>query len=511
MQYFIGIDVGTSGCKVSVFDEGFQPQAFATQKYAINTPRPGWAEFDPIEIWHAVCETTRRALDQLQIELGKHTFALSFSVFGEGLITSDAEGHVLYPGILCSDLRSVAITERMEKDLGREALFAKTGRTPHPMAVITKIIWLHENRPDLVGSQTRFLDFHGWLHATLGTGLVTDHTSASGTMLFDIDQKIWSPELLAYARIRGENLPESVQAGTSVGHPTEAAARALGFPDAGNVQVAVGAMDQMCNAIGSGTVLPGDIICSMGTVEAVTIVMAPGARTEALIGFNMPRVPSAVEDQYVTHIFLWDGGRSLGWFCDNFAQKQREDAEQNGLSVFAELLGQEPRARDGFFLPHLSGSGMPWQNPLSRGAFLGLTPAFDVVSAAHTIIEGVTFELKINLDNLRSLGMQSDDLRVVGGGSKSDAWLQLKADILERPVSRPAFGEAGCLGAALLAAYGAGFFTDLVAASKNIVNIRDSFQPSARAAYCRKKYEIYKEIYPAIEGINRQIATLDCQ
>jgi len=107
--------------------------------------------------------------------------------------------------------------------------------------------------------------------------------------------------------------------------------------------------------------------------------------------------------------------------------------------------------------------------------------------------------------------MQSDDLRVVGGGSKSDAWLQLKADILERPVSRPAFGEAGCLGAALLAAYGAGFFTDLVAASKNIVNIRDSFQPSARAAYCRKKYEIYKEIYPAIEGINRQIATLDCQ
>ena len=118
-------------------------------------------------------------------------------------------------------------------------------------------------------------------------------------------------------------------------------------------------MDQMCNAIGSGTVLPGDIICSMGTVEAVTIVMAPGARTEALIGFNMPRVPSAVENQFVTHIFLWDGGRSLGWFCDNFARKQKEEAEQAGSSVYAELLGREPRARNAFFLPHLSAAVCP--------------------------------------------------------------------------------------------------------------------------------------------------------
>ena len=139
-----------------------------------------------------------------------------------------------------------------------------------------------------------------------------------------------------------------------------------------------------------------------------------------------------------------------------------------------------------------------------------MTPAFDVVSAAHTIIErGVTFELKVNVDNLRSLGMQIDDFRVVGGGSKSDAWLQLKADVLDRQVSRPEFGEAGCMGAALLAAYGVRFFDDLVAASKNIVSIKDSFQPSEKVPYYRNKYDIYKEIYPAIADINRQIALMD--
>jgi xylulokinase len=509
VQYLVGIDVGTSACKVAIFNERFELLSLASEKYNVNMPRPGWAEFNPNQIWDGVCKAVRTALEGLRVELVQQLFSVSFSVFGEGLITLDGKGEILYPGILCSDLRSTEIVSRMANDIDRYELFSTTGRTLHPMAVVTKIIWLGENRPDVVTSHTRFVDMHCWLHTKLGTGTITDHSTASGTMLFDIWRKAWSQDLLAYARIKSENLPKSVQAGTGVGHPVSEAASELGFPDARNVQIVVGAMDQMCNAVGSGTVFPGELICSMGTVEAVTVALATSdLECGALVGLNMPIVPSAIADQYVTHVFLWDGGRSLNWFCEKFAWKEREAAEASGTDVYSYILNQEPCARGVFFLPHLSGSGMPWQDPLSRGCFLGLTPAADVPSLAQAIIEGVTFELKINLDNLNSLGMYTTGLRVVGGGSRSGKWLQLKADVLERQVSRLAISEAGCMGAALLAGYGANLFGDLAKASKEAAITAESFQPSQRSEEYQRRYEVYKRIYPTIASLNQMICDL---
>jgi len=508
MHYLIGVDVGTSSCKAAVFDDELRLCALAQREYPLDAPRPGWAEFQPERLWDAVCETVRSALAQLDGS-GGHEFGLCFSVFGDALIVADGAGRVRCPGILSTDTRSATIAERIARDVGCTAVFARTGRLPHNSAPAPRMMWVRENLPEMAGADTHFFDVLGWLHVRLGLGAVSDYSNASGSMLFEIDAKRWCGELLSYAGVAESSLYHAVQAGTVLGRPAAEAARALGFADACSVQVVVGAMDQMCNATGAGAVEPGNLVCSIGTVEAVTVVLDPQVEPHALMELNMPRGMGALAEQFITLVLLWDAGRSLRWLCDGFAVAEKEQAQRTGRSVYDVVLEGDPADRGVLFLPHLSGTGTPWQDADSRGAFIGLTTASDVRSLAHAVIAGVTYELRTNVDGLGAAGMGINDLKVVGGGARSDTWLQLKADVLEREVHRLAFGEAGCLGAALLAGYGCGLFDDLPAASRRYARTAEVFRPSARVADHRRRYAIYRQLYPALKPLHAQIARLD--
>ena len=509
MQYLIGVDVGTSGCKAAVFDSAYGLCALAQREYPTDAPRPGWAEFQPENVWDAVCGTVRSALEQLDAGGSGHRFGLAFSVFGDALVVADGAGKACCSGILSTDVRSAAIAERIARDIGREAVFARTGRLPHNSAPAPRMIWVKENLPALAGADARLYDVLSWLHVRLGLGAVSDYSNASGSMLFDINEKRWCDDLLHYGGIAELSLYRAVQAGTSLGHPSAEAAHALGFADAGSVEVVVGAMDQMCNATGAGAVSPGNLVCSIGTVEAVTVVLDAYVSPRSLMDLNMPRGMGALADQFITLVLLWDAGRSLRWLCDRFAVREKERALRAGRSVYDVVLDGEPGDRGVLFLPHLSGAGTPWQDPASRGAFLGLTTASDLRSLAHAVIAGVTYELRTNVDCLEAQGMAVDSLKVVGGGARSDVWLQLKADVLERDVHRLAMGEAGCLGAALLAGYGCGLFDDLPAASKRYARVAEVFRPGEHVADHRRRYAIYRQLYPALKSLHARIARLD--
>ena len=509
MQYMIGVDVGTSGCKAAIFDEEYELRAFAHREYPVDAPRPGWAECRPEQIWDALCGTVRESLAQLTTNVSEDGFGLCFSVFGDALIVSDESGKALCPGILSTDTRSAAIAERIAGDVGAEAVYAITGRFPHNSAPAPRMIWVKENLAALDGPGIRFLDVLSWLHLRMGLGAVSDYSNAAGSMLYDINRKRWCPQLLDYAGIAETSLYRAVQAGTRIGRPSKDGARALGFPNAERVEVIAGAMDQMCNATGAGVVEPGNLVCSIGTVEAVTVVLDPLVSSTVLMELNMPRGMGALADQFITLVLLWDAGRSLRWLCDQFGASERERALREGISVYDVVLSGVPGDRDVFYLPHLSGGGTPWQDPASRGAFLGLTTASDLPSLARAVIAGVTYELKTNIDCLESAGMRVDDLKVVGGGARSDVWLQLKADVLERDVYRLAMSEAGCLGAALLAGYGCGWFDDLPAASRRYARTAEVFHPTGRSLVEQQRYAVYRQIYPALKPLNARIAQLD--
>ena len=274
--------------------------------------------------------------------------------------------------------------------------------------------------------------------------------------------------------------------------------------------MSLGAMDQLCNALGTGTVSPGDSSCSTGTVECATIILPEKITNGDLFNHHFIKVPTAIEDQFANMTVLWTGGGSLKWFRNNFCQQEIKKAKAEKIDEYNLITAGERPISDVFFLPHLAGSGTPWWDSLSKGAFVGLSLASTKKQMADAVMEGVTFNLNVSLEALEKLGLEKKRFAVIGGGSKSEKWNQLKADILKRKVVSMIYKEGGSLGAFVLAGYGVGLFDDMAKIDKERAKIEQEYCPQKQKNYLyNKKYEIFKEIYPALRDTNHKISDLD--
>jgi xylulokinase len=197
----------------------------------------------------------------------------------------------------------------------------------------------------------------------------------------------------------------------------------------------------------------------------------------------------------------------LRWFRDTLCQADKQQAQaaaKDAYDLIFESASPDPSPL--MLLPHFSGSGTPWLDTASKGAILGLTFSTTKTDMAKAILEGVTFELRINLDWLRQGGVDIDELRAVGGGARSNLWLQLKADITGIPVVAPMVTEAACLGAALLAGVGAGCFTSAAQAIESTLKFARRFEPDqARAARYDERYAIYRDLYPTLAPLSYRL------
>ena len=208
--------------------------------------------------------------------------------------------------------------------------------------------------------------------------------------------------------------------------------------------------------------------------------------------------------------FLWTGGGSLKWFRNNFCNEEMVIAQKQNINAYDLIEGDERPISDVFFIPHLAGSGTPWWDSLSRGAFLGLNLASTKAKMIDAVMEGVTFNLNISLEDLEKLGLKKGDFAVIGGGSKSEKWNQLKANILQRKVVSMAHKEGGALGASILGGYGAGIFDSLTDTSLRMAKVEKTYYPQKeKIVKYIKKYEIFKEIYPSLKNINHKISKLN--
>lgn len=505
-EYLVGVDVGTSGCKVAFFNSKLELLTASHKEYTVYSARSGWVELDTSKVWKAICEAVKEASSRVNVK--NSSCRISFSTVGEGLIICDKTGKAQYSAILSSDVRSSNYASKISKDLDEAQVYKITGRFPHPMVVLSKILWARDHK-DFRENEVLFLDFQSWLQCQLGFKPLTDFSTAGGSMMYDIDNKQWSQELLEYSSVKTAQLPEVGPAGTKIGELNSSIKSAIGLQDCDIASVYLGTMDQMCNALGSSVVAYGDSVCSIGTVMCITVVLDDFIDLDTLRNLRVPRVESAIENQYVTHILLWNGGGSLRWFRDNLAISAKVEAKRSNIDAYEIILGSESESNTIFFIPHLTGSGTPWMDPKSRGAFIGLTLASDNRAMANAVLEGVTFDLKLSIEQLETAGLVIKELKTVGGGSHSSLWLQLIADILAVRVSKPIFNEAGCVGAAILSGYGAGIFPDLKQASQSFVRFEESLTPSTKADFYAKKYQIYKEIYPTLKKLNHKIYEME--
>lgn len=493
----LGIDVGTTGCKAAVFSESGQLLASANEEYDIQRPQAGWAELDSSQVWERVRQTIGKAVAAAPADPVK---AVSVSSLGEAVVPVTQDRRVLGPSILNFDVRGAEYLKDLRQTLGDETLYQLNGNTLGNHYTLTKLKWFQDHQPDLYGRTYKFLPWGSFVSFMLGAEAAVDFSLANRTLLFDLDREDWSEPLLGWGGCPREKLPRVVSSGTVIGTVSGPVASELGLP-AGAVIVA-GAHDQCANAVGCGVVSEGRAVYGMGTYLCVTPVFTRRKPPSVMLARGLNTEHHAVAGQFVSFLYN-QGGALLKWFRNTFA-----DAERQRPDIYAALIAEVPAGPSRIMaLPHWSPTGPPHFISDSCGVLAGLkleTTRGDILKG---VLEGMTYYLRECLESLPACGIQVTDYRAVGGGSQSDTWVQLSADILGRPFVRPKITEAGVLGAAIIAGAGSGILPSVALAAEAMVKLDRTFTPEPRRQdRYHDRFEKYKRLQPLIGEYLRDLA-----
>ena len=498
----IGLDIGTTGCKAVLFDSRGTIIASASRESAVDIPQAMWAEQDGELVW----QLAQDALQETIAAGGPDDIeALGLSVQGEAIIPVDSQGSAMRPAILGMDTRVGRQNEWLRQTFGGEHLFARTGVPIHPVNTLPKLLWLKELEPVIWEAAKRFLLYEDFLIHKMTGEAVISRCLASRTQLFDIPDNRWSPEILGALDLDERRLAKVVPSGFAAGRMHAGLAQSLGLRKA--PLVVTGGHDQACGALGVGLTRPGLAMVSTGTAEVVEVALPEPALNETLYQGKISVYAHVVPGLYLAMALNHSGGLLLRWFRDTVCQEELRQAQDSGMDAYNLILADaSPDPTDLLLLPHFGGSGTPTVDTASKGAILGLTFSTDKTDLAKAVLEGLTYELRINLDILREGGVDIGELRAIGGGARSDLWLQLKADITGTPVVRPRVTEAACWGAAILAGVGAGIYPSASQASEEMLHLEQRFEPDReRQAQYEERLALHREVYPAVVSIHHRL------
>lgn len=492
----IGLDIGTTGCKAILFNETGRILGQSGAEYSIQTPRPGWAEQEAETVWQLAWQSLREAVAAAPADPPQ---ALAISCQGEAIIPVDESGRAIRPAILGMDTRTGAENEWLAQQFGPEELFNRTGMPIHTINTLPKLLWLRQHEPDLWQAADQFLLYEDFFLRRLGGQAVISHCLASRTQMYDLAAGDWADDILERAGIERSRLAAlAPPEGGAVGKLRPALAAELGL--SGDLLLVSGGHDQACAAFGSGVTEAGLAMVSTGTAEVVEVAMASPALDERLRQGNISVYRHVAPGLYLAMTLNHSGGLLLRWFRDTLSCHEGPDAYDRILA------GVSAEPTDLLVLPHFAGSGTPWLDTASKGAILGLTFAATNAHLAKAILEGLTFELRVNLDLLQEAGIAITELHAVGGGARSDLWLHLKADIGRIPLRVPQVTEAACLGAALLAGVAAGVYPDIKTALAQTVRFQQRIEPDpAQSAAYDQRYQLYRQLYPLLRDFQRQL------
>jgi xylulokinase len=491
---YLGLDLGTSGCKLIAFDASGGEIARAARGYSATNPGPGLFELDADLVWQQAeaCfrEVRASALDG-------RVRSLAISVLGEAVIPVDHHGKALAPSIISADMRAEAEVRALGDRLGAERIYAITGQPLASIHSLPKLMWWRKHRPDIIAKSWKFLCFGEFALMRLGLPPTIDEGMAARMMAFDIERRAWSQELLDVAGFTISQLADVAPSGTVLGVVAPDAAARLALP--AGVQVVLGGHDQPMGALGAGAVTPGDAVYSLGTTEALVVPLRGGSAE--LFAKNIPCYPHVVSDLRVGLAGNQSGGRVLAWYRKVTAASPAELASAGSLDeLFASLVDGPPTWP--ILLPHFLGSGSVLNDHDSLGALYGLrfdTTRSDILLA---LLEGITFEQALSLEALAGVTDPIRTLRVIGGGTRSALWLQMKADILNRPLARISVQDASCLGAAILGRWALDGSHPIPEIARSMIATSQTFHPRpARHAAHAERFGIYRSIYDALKPL----------
>ena len=490
----LGLDVGTTGCKAGVFSLDGACLAQAYREYDMLHPQPGWSELDSADVWRK----TKAVLAEVAARAkGDPVTALSISAFGEAFVPVTQGRELLDASILCLDDRGREHAERLCADFSPEAFYALNPNLPGPQFTLPKLLWLREHRPAVFDRADYFLLWSDCLAYLLGGEPVTNNSHANRTLLFDLGRNDWSEPLLAWSGLPRAKLGRVVPGGARIGTVADALASELGLPR--GVQLIAGGHDQCCNALGCGAVAAGQAVYGMGSFDCITPVFGPPAEPQLMRKAGLNIEHHVVPGLFVAFLFN-QSGLLVKWFRDTFAA---DTPTPPGADIYTLLERELPAAPTRLLvLPHFTPPLFPRHLPDTSGVIAGLKSDTRRGEILKAIRECTALYFVDSLAGLQSAGIALTGFIASGGGARSDAGLQIRADVFGLPVVRPRITEAGVLGAAMLAGLGTGQLGSPAEAAAVFVRHERVFEPdAARHAAYRAKHALYQQLYPALQSI----------
>ncbi|NPV52614.1 MAG: carbohydrate kinase [Firmicutes bacterium] len=513
-MYLLGIDIGTTNWKVTLYDENGGAVAAFSSPTVVHSDSAGRVVYNPDEIWATVTAGIRQVLSQ--VKYPQDVRAIGVASMGEAGVLIDRRGQCLYPAMAWYDPRTAPQLEWWVRTFGRYEVYEITGLPPQHIASINKIMWLRDNEPEAYTRADKWLCLADFVTYRLCGECAMDYSLASRTMVFDLRRREWSLEMLEHAGVEASLLPPLRLSGTPLGHITRQAQEETGLSP-GTI-VVVGGYDHLCGALAGNAFTSSSMLDSGGTSEVLLSVVDAGsvnignALCDAQFAFGV----HVVKDAYYIAGILPASGGVIEWLKDQLAHEELERARETGASIYQvmadEASSSPPGARGVFMLPHLKGRVSPYCGEKSRAAFVGLSFYHDRRDLFRAALEGLCYELRFNLDAMKELALirPPQKMQAIGGAVRNKLWMQMKADMTGAVIEVPDVEEATTLGAALLAGIGSGIYRDEQDAIQRTYKIREVFHPNPEMT---RKYDlyfrrVYKPLATSLDGVNADIADI---
>ena len=444
-KYLLGIDVGTTGTKTILFSGDGEIIAHAYRGYPLSNLRVGESEQNPLDWWSATIETVREVTEGKKIS--DKVAAISLSTQGGTLVLVDKEGNPVRPAIVWNDIRFTEEREKYLSEVGdAESLYQKTGFRLGRGLPLLAIRYIRDKEPESFEKCEKFLSVPSFISMKMTGRAAVDLSNAGIEELIDIRKRRYDEKLLEFAGISESSLAELVPSGEVIGRLTKAAAEELGLSE--STVLVSGAHDQYAVALGAGSVQAGDILIGSGTCWVVT-----ASGSEADFDSGLSQSVAAVTGLWGTLRSLSSGGVCLEWLKNGIAVGA--DEKPIGYDVFNREVEKVSAAEDGlFFYPF---KGTYGEGTFNKGAFVGMDLSHNRFHLAKAVMEGVVFQILWMMEAFKTKP-SSDGLKLSGGASKSAVWCQILSDVSGLPVRIPEVADLACVGAAVLAGFGAGLY-----------------------------------------------------
>ncbi len=489
-----GLDVGTTGCKIVLYNE--KAELLDTNYNEYNAVhKNGQHEIDFADVKNGILGLLGKAVKEYKVD------ALGVTSFGETFAMLDEDDNILAPSMLYTDPRGEAECESLCKALGEENLTLLTGVKPHPMYSISKIMWHKNNNPDVFAKCKRILLGEDFIVYTLTGVAQIDYSLAARTAAFDIEKKCWIGEVFAQADVDISLMSNPVPAGTVAGTVSNSIKQQLGIDY--DITVVNGCHDQVAGMIGSGVFETNQAMDGTGTVECIPVILKEKPTDIKFYEGGYSVVPY-INGLYACYALSFTGGATLKWFRDNFAELEWQNAESKGENVYAQLDKAVSDNPTGILvLPHFAGAATPYMDNDSKAAFIGITLETTKYDLYKALMEGTSYEMLLNFNTMKALTGEIEEIRATGGGATSDVWLQIKADILNTEITALSCKEVGAAGTAALAGMAINATENLKTTISKMATVRKIFVPDKEKSQAYSElYKKYAKLYSAVRGLS---------